>query len=375
MIDSTSPIPKYRQLKEIIKQSIKAGEIKVGDKIPSENELALKYSISRNVVRQAFNELVNEGWLYREQGKGTFCSSIVPENPQQTGIIAVVIECVTKYVYSRIIRGIEDVANNRGYGLLLCNSDHSLEKEGQYLRNLVRKKVDGLIIHITRDGLPYPNIKYFHELRNKGIPFVMVDKYIEELHSDYVKVDDAKGLYTATEYLIKLGHRRIGYVGLDSIRIARDRWKGYRQALKKNGIKYNEDLVKIDNGLFKGADKTTGRIFELINEFLKMGKKMPTAITFFNDLLAIAAIKHITNKGLRVPGDISIVGFDDFKIAKEAHPPLTTVAHPSQEMGKRAAALLFQKIERGMERDENEPRQIVLPAPLVVRGSCQPPHG
>ena len=128
-IDRTSNVPLYRQVKDIIKEKIKKGEIRPGDKLSSENQLVAQYGISRPVIRHALGELASEGWIYQEQGKGTFCLGIQSEKSNKTKSIVVIIPSVTQYIYPKIIQGIQDIAHLHGYAVVLCHSDSDLKKE------------------------------------------------------------------------------------------------------------------------------------------------------------------------------------------------------------------------------------------------------
>lgn len=364
-IDRTSGESLYRQVRDIIKEKIKSGEIKPGEKLPSENQLVAKYGISRPVIRHALGELVNEGWIYQEQGKGTFCLGIQSEKSDKPRNIVVIIPSITQYIYPKMVQGIQDVAHLQGYGVILCHSDSDFEKEVLHLRNHIKNKTGGLIIDTALDITPYPNLKYFQEMKNRGIPFVMMNKYIEAPDYDYVKLDDEGGLYKATEHLISLGHRRIAYIGVSRGRLALDRWKGYKRALEENGIKYDEELVDFGTREVEGLHQREDRYSWLISEFQSMGGRRPTGITCYTDSRAIILLKKAREKGLRVPDDISIVGFDDYEAAKDMDPPLTTIINPSYKIGKKTAEILIDKIEGR----EDKPRQITFPAHLVKRGS------
>ena len=366
-INRISNIPLYLQVKDILKEKIKKGEIKPGDKLPSENQLVAQYGISRPVIRHALGELVNEGWIYQEQGKGTFCLGRQSEKSNKTRNIAVIIQSITEYICPKMVRGIQDVAHLRGYGVILCHSDSNFSKEALHLRNHIKNQTDGLIVDVVLDITPYPNLKYFQEIKNRGIPFVMMYKYIEAPDYDYVKLDDEGGLYKATKYLIDLGHKRIAYIGVIRGRLANERWKGYKKALEENGIKYDKDLVKLEDQNLVDSSEREEWYSKIINEFQSMGKKRPTGITFYTDSRAIIFLKKAKEKGLKIPDDFSIVGFDDYEAAKDLDPPLTTIVNPSYKIGKKAAEILIDKIEG----KETKTQKVTFPAYLVKRGSCK----
>jgi len=362
-IDRTSKVPLYQQLKDIIEEKIESGEIKPGDKLPSESELITQYGVSRQVVRQTMAELASEGRIYREQGKGSFCLSTQSKESKQIRIIAVIIVSITEGIYPQTIRGIEDVAQQHSYGVVLSHSDNDFEKEALYLRNYIKNRIDGLIIDLSSDIPPYPNLKYLQEMENRNIPFVMIDKHLEGPNYNYVHLDDENGLYLATKYLINLGHRRIAHLGSKETKIGDNRWRGYQRALLESGIPYDEELVPSKNRNLPLEEW----ISKVVDKFQSSKKGMPTAITCYNDHFAMRVMRKVKERGLKIPEDISIIGFDDDYLAKELDPPLTTVLHPSYEMGKKAAEILIDKIEG----KESRPQQITFPARLVKRASCK----
>jgi len=361
-IDPLSPLPKYHQLKEIIKDSMKKGMIKPNERIQSESELVSIYKISRHTVRQAIGDLVNEGWLYREPGIGTFCADRLSRTPEKTFIIGVISVVISNYIFPRIIHGIDNVIHPKGYSIVLGNANHNPEKEAAHLQDMINRNVDGLIIEPTKSALPSPNIKYFQKLKEKGIPFVMIDSCLDELNSSYVCVDDVLGGYLATEYLLELGHRRIGIIYKSDHLPSTRRFQGYKKALKKYKVDYSEELVKSFT-LPEDKNPTSS----LIKELFKI-KKPPTAIFCYNDQIALQAYKAITKLGLKIPHDVSLVGFDDSDLAILSEIPLTTVAHPKGKMGKKAGKILLQLIESG---NTSRPQQFVYKPRLTIRDSCK----
>ncbi len=153
-IDPQSPLPKYHQLKEIIKESTKKGIIKPNERIQSESELMTIYKISRHTVRHAMGDLVNEGWLYREPGIGTFCADRLSRTSNKTFIIGVISVVVSNYIFPSIIHGIDNVIHPKGYSIVLGNANHNTEKEAAHLQDMINRNVDGLIIEPTE--LPFP---------------------------------------------------------------------------------------------------------------------------------------------------------------------------------------------------------------------------
>jgi LacI family repressor for deo operon, udp, cdd, tsx, nupC, and nupG len=229
----------------------------------------------------------------------------------------------------------------------LCNTDDKLKKERTYLEILRGKRVDGLIL-----GTAHIKDKSILELEKKKFPYILVSRNIEGLDKNCIIVDDVEGGLMATEYLIKLGHRRIAHItGPLKIRSALNRLKGYKLALKKYGIEYRDELVGEGDFRIKGG-------YQVMKKFLKLAEP-PTAIFAANDLLALGA--------MQAPEDFSVIGFNDIELASFVYPALTTIRQPMLEMGALAVKMLIKIIEEG----EFNQRKILLKSKLITRESCK----
>ena len=254
--------------------------------------------------------------------------------------------------YGKVLRSIETEASLKGYHLLF--STFTEENFNGALPSAVEKKqVRGLIVAGKID-------KNFLFLLEDELPVVLVDYYIEGKEFDCVVNDNTDGAYKAVKYLIDLGHRRIGFINstLESPS-SKERLSGYKKALKEIGLNYSGKLVKESGSLVEGG-------YRAMEKMLKLSK-VPTAVFAFNDTNALGAMKAIKENGLKIPDDISIVGFDDFDFAAHTEPPLTTVRDNKREMGKRAVRRLLEKID---DYDE-KPQKIVLPVDLIIRKTCK----
>jgi len=274
---------------------------------------------------------------------------------KRTYTLGILIPDITNPFFAEIARGVEDAANKKNFNVILCNTDGKLKKENTYLQILRGKRVDGLIL-----GTAHIKDKSILELERKKFPYILVCRGIKELGKNCVIVDDVEGGIMATEYLIKLGHRRIAHItGPLKTRSALNRLKGYKLALKKYEIEYREELVGEGDFRIKGG-------YQVMKRFLKLAEP-PTAIFAANDLLALGAMQAIQKKKYHVPKDFSIIGFDDIKLASFVHPALTTIRQPMLEMGALAVKMLLKIIEEG----EFNQRKIVLKPKLIIRESCK----
>ncbi|ACZ41745.1 transcriptional regulator, LacI family [Thermobaculum terrenum ATCC BAA-798] len=257
--------------------------------------------------------------------------------------------------FAEMARAIEDAGFRSGYSVILCNSDLSDAKQSNYIDVLLAKQVDG-ILFISSGNRPEP----VRRVLSAGVPLVVVDRDLGTLPVDQVMVDNEQGGYIAGKYLADLGHKHIACIaGPSDVTPSAMRIAGFRQALAEAGIELPEDRVVRGDGRFEGGERA-------MNELLEKGIDM-TAVFAYNDLMAIGAIGAIRRKGLRVPDDISIIGFDDIPIAQAMVPAITTIAQPIEELASTAVGLLLERIkDKGKQIT-----RVVLPTSLVVRESCR----
>ena len=274
---------------------------------------------------------------------------------KQTKTIGVSISDISNPFYPLLIRGIENTINKFNYSMILCNTDEDSSKEERYLKVMLEKRVDGLIIAPTNPQVPF--LKLFEE---RGIPIVCIDRAIENVEADMVGVDNVHGAFAAVEHLIKLGHRRIAIItGIRGITTTNERLRGYLDALKRYGIKKDEALIVEGYSRIEGGIKATKELFKL--------KSAPTAIFSSNNLMTIGTFIALKELKKSVPKDVAVIGFDDLEWAETLDPPLTAVSQPTYTIGLTAAQLLMQRLlKEGPKKKQN----IILKTSLVVRESC-----
>ena len=269
-------------------------------------------------------------------------------------IVGVVIPDIAHSFFAEITTGVEEVLERSGYDILLCHSRAQAARETSEIGMLSSSRVEGLIVASTQ-GIYSPGI--LHELRQKETPFVLVDRFFPGYDFASVRTDDHKVGRIATKYLIGLGHRRIAYIGdRGGYQSDTERLAGYREALSQAGIRFAPELAVEGNGLPSGA-------IEAMSKLLQSGDP-PTAVCCYNDMTALGAMQAIRARGLKVPKDVSVTGFDDLFFAAYLTPPLTTVRQPMRRMGQIAMENLF-KLMSG----EESMAQIKVQAELIVRES------
>ncbi len=275
---------------------------------------------------------------------------------KRTHTIGVIISDITTYFFTSVVRGIADVASQSGYDLVLCNTDEDPGNENEYLKILVSKSVDGLIISLSGKNT------YLKKLIRAGFPVVLLDRGVEGLETTQVVVDNESGAYEAVTHLIKLGHRRIAIIdGLANIQTSEERLKGYKRALQDNHI-------PLDPRLIKYGDFKMNKAKEVTKELLDM-KNSPIALFVANEAMTIGALLTLKKENITIPEEIAIVGFDDPVWGPLLTPPLTAVRQPAYSMGTMTCQTLLQKINmHGRERIVFE--ELVLKPKLIIRQSC-----
>ncbi|MFW6306202.1 MAG: substrate-binding domain-containing protein [Bacillota bacterium] len=350
---------KYIIVKNYYLDYIKKYNLNGGELLPSELEVSNKFEFSRDTVRRALNELENEGYISRERGKGTFYKK--PINQTLEKKIAVLTTYVNNYIFPSIISGIEDVVSSKHYTLTLASTKNDPELERNYLRKIIDSRVNGLIIEPTRSAMEARNKDLYQELFEVGIPFVMINAVIKEINPSYVIIDDYKGGYMATKYLLQLGHRRLAGIFKKDDLQGLYRKKGFLKALREYNVNRDDALI----GEYVTADDAYNYAYYYTDRLLKMNDR-PTGIICYNDEISMKVIDAINSNGLVIPDDISIIGYDDSIIATTGGLKLTTIKHPKYDLGKQAASQLFNMIEID---SDNKPEYIYEPE-LIVRSTC-----
>jgi LacI family transcriptional regulator len=301
---------------------------------------------TREKVEQAMRSL---GYVANRQARG-----LAGGRSRVIGLL--VYELGSSY-FNQLIKGIDAAVTSIGYDLMLYTTHARREKEAQHAAELASGPVDGLIIVLAVDIE-----NYIDRLHSQRVPFVLLDYDSNVPGTTFITAANRQGARDAVEHLIGLGHRRIGLItGTPGTSSARERLAGYRDALRRAEIEHDPQLV------VKG-DFLEGRGYEGMRRLLALDAR-PTAVFTSADTGAFGALRAIREAGLRVPDDISVVGFDDIPEASLVTPPLTTVRQPLREMGATAVRLL----QRMMDEPDVTPRRTELATELIVRESSGPP--
>lgn len=276
---------------------------------------------------------------------------------QQSGTLALVISDVGNPFFSRVIRSIEAVTYASKRTLFLCNSDEDPERERFHLHAMQAQRIDGMIIlPVTASG------QALLPLIDHGVPVICLDRRVGDVDLDTVLVDNVAGAALAVAHLTALGHRRIAIIGGLPSTPGSERLAGYKQALATAGIPEDQDLVRCGDYKEAGGYAEALAVLDL--------PVPPTAIFAINHPMVLGALVALRERGVRVPDDVSVVGFDDTTWAALLDPPLTTIAQPTDMLGTMAARLLFDRLDR---QYAGPARELVLTPRLVERSSTGVP--
>jgi len=272
---------------------------------------------------------------------------------KKTGTIGVVIADNRNPFYAEVLNGIEEAAREKNYHIILVNTQRDYQKEEEAINLLLAKRVDGLLIAPVQDR--------DDDIRNlimANFPFVIVGRDFENIEMDAVYNDEIKGGFLVTEYLFTKGHKRIAFInGFLHKSPAQGRLEGYKKALKKYGIPLDDALVSVgDIDVENGYERTK----QMMKENLDF-----TAIFAYNDMMAFGAMQAIKEKGLRIPEDIGLVGYDDISFSSLMNPSLTTIRLKKQDLGIESVELLLSRINGSREKM----KKIMLNVELIVRGT------
>ncbi|MEB3102938.1 catabolite control protein A [Ferviditalea candida] len=278
---------------------------------------------------------------------------------KKTTTVGVVIPDISNPIFSEVARGIEDIANMYHYNIILCNADKKKEKEIRVINTLLEKQVDGLLF--MGGAITDEHIQAF---KTATVPVVLCATTDESGTIPSVDIDHQAAAFDAVNLLIQYGHRSIGMISgtLQDPSNGNARYLGYKQALDKAGIPFNENYVRIGNYKYESGIEVTKYFLELPNR--------PTAIFVANDEMAIGTVHAIQDAGLKVPDDISVISVDNIRMASMVRPQLTTVAQPMYDIG----AVSMRLLTKLMNKESVDRSKVVLPHEVIIRESVAPHH-
>lgn len=275
----------------------------------------------------------------------------------RSNLIGVLVPGIDNGYISELMRGIDEELAKSGYNLILYTTRRQDGRESTYAATIMNGAADGLLLVV-----PTTSSHYLPLLRQHRFPHVMIDQTDMSGESAFVDATNWQGAYDATQYLIGLGHQRIGFIaGLAGVSSGVDRQRGYQAALADHGLPLNPDLIVPGDYLESGGYAATQALLSL--------PERPTAIFAANDLSAFGAMEAAAQRGLRIPDDISLIGFDNIPQTALVFPKLTTVHQPLEQMGQVAVKMLLEQLDNS--KNDQSPRHVTLATQLVIRDSCR----
>ncbi len=279
---------------------------------------------------------------------------------KRTKNIGVIIPDIVHHFFTTVFRGIEKYANAHGYNVIVCVSDESFDKEVINMELLANGSIDGFIMSLSAETQQKDDFNHLKEVTEQGIPIVLFDRVTDDIECDKVIINDFEIAYDAVTMLIKGGRKRIALVTTENyFNVSKKRAEGYWKALKDNGLDLNEDLIlKLPYTEVNDA---------VIDDFF--ANHQIDAVLCVNEIFAISCMRSAQKKGLRIPEDISFIGFTNGILSKYATPTLTTVEQHGEKMGEVAAQLLIERVESEVDYDEETYTTEIIKARLIERDS------
>jgi LacI family transcriptional regulator len=272
-------------------------------------------------------------------------------------IIGIVIPHLNRNFFSNVIGGIEQTASNADYRVIITQTYESYEKEAENIRALLNARVDGILVSVSGET---KNYDHFNLVRKRGIPLLFFDRTIDEIEASCVMINDFHGAYKAVKHLIDEGFKRIAhFAGPQHINIYKNRWEGYRKAVKENGLLCEKKFLFIDNLTEDKGWKACEKLMNL--------KNRPDAIFSASDISALGAIKYLKEHGLRIPDDMALVGFANEPFTSIMDPGLTSVEQKGFQIGVSVARLFLEEIKQSAEQKSYQ--KIIIEPELIIRRS------
>ncbi len=278
---------------------------------------------------------------------------------KQTGTLGLILPDITNPFYPDLARGVEERASLAGYNTFFCNTNYDLSKQESYLLNLLEKRVDGIILAPVSS-----QSNLFEQRKHMPVPFVYLGNTPERTKYSFVITDNVRGGYLATRTLIEKGYRRIGFIsGNDEESAVGKRFTGFKEAMDRYNIEVNDNYIRLENWRLKSG-------YKIIKQMIDSGV-YPEAVISGNDILAMGILQGIKEKGLSVPQDIAVIGFDDIPSASWPEINLSTIRQPKISMGKYAVEIILEQLQtENGEGTALKATKIILDPEFILRGTC-----
>jgi LacI family repressor for deo operon, udp, cdd, tsx, nupC, and nupG len=274
---------------------------------------------------------------------------------RRTMTIGVVVTTIADLFVAGVVSGVETVAGDHGYSVFLANSNADPEREIRVVQTFEERRVDGIIVTASRVGAQHLSL-----LSRMNVPIVLLNNQHPSEFAHSVMIENLSASYDATTHLVELGHRRIAYIGDRNGRQSdTERFGGYRQALDSGNLPFRPEYISYGSGTPESGSEAIAALLKL--------PEPPTAVFCYDDMTALGVIRHVHCAGLRVPEDVSVVGFDDLSIVQFTEPPLTTIRQPMAEMGRLAMQAMLDLLG-----GSGASHEIKVRGELIIRASTGP---
>jgi len=329
---------KYMELVDWISEQIAEGKLLSGQKLYSENELSAMFHLSRQTVRHAIGVLENAGVVRRVRGSGTYINDDRVANLEHKRRIAVITTYMDGYIFPSTLKGIENTLSDMGYSVQIAFTHNQSERERNILQEIIRRdEVAGVIAEATKSRLPNLNIPLYKELQKKNIPVIFINSFYQELKAPHVSLDDRAAGKLAASYMIEKGHSKIGAIFKLDDGQGMYRYEGYAEALHEAGFAIDDKrIVWVDTEDYDHLELIKDKLLERLAEC--------SAIVAYNDEIAVSVRDLLKREGVEIPEDISIVGIDNSDLCVRGDLQLTSIQHPMEQLGRKAASNLIQMI-------------------------------
>ncbi len=330
-------------------------------------DIADKFSVSISTVSKALNDsheisesTKNKIKKYAKENNYRPNFSAQNLKNRSTKTIGIIIPNMLNYFFAQVFKGIENIANKKGYKVITCISNDSYNKEVEIIEMLSNGSVDGFILSLARETELEQNFNHIQTIINEGTPIVMFDRTSDDVHTDKVVTDDYNGALSTVEFLANKGDKNIAFIStLSNLHIGKQRFMGYEEGLKKAGLKFNKDLV------INIFEKDYKKYEAILTPFIKNNKI--DSIIALGESAAIAAMKAAIKNGYHIPNDISVIAFSNGILARHSSPKLTTISQHGELMGETAAEILIEKLEKKEDKIVTK----IIKTDLVIRDSTR----
>ena len=348
--------PKYLQVADMLRREIADGVFRDGQTLMTEEELRMRFGVSRQTVRQAIALLEDDGLVDRRRGSGTYVRH-GPRRRQGTVHVGVVTTYITDYIFPSIVQGIESVFNENGVVMSLSATYNDTRTERNILERMIGGQVDGLIVEGTRTAMPAENLDLYRRLTERNIPILFMNSYYPELAQiPHVVMDDRGGGRIAAREALNRGYRRPACVFKTDDRQGQERMNGFLDEVRSRGMDIPPERILT----FGTEDRMT--LFES-GRGAEFARNLPGSgvdcMICYNDVFAVSLMAILRQQGVRLPEDMGFIGFDNAVFAEMANPGLTTLGHPKEAFGALVAEKLLRMIAGQREESTSVPWTLI----------------